>query len=399
MGKKRKSVYPGVEPRNSSIRIHFTYRGVRCRETLKIPPIPANEKYASNLLGKIKFEIAQGCFDYGAHFPESSKATWGSSRKARTLADVADTWKKTLTVAESTQKAYLKYLKNHILPSFGSRLIDTISLSELKVWRASLTARYKPKTVNQIQLIIRAIFALAHGDGVIDADPTAHLKNVRNPRVSDADPFTPEELASLLEAALKRDEQLANMLDLWWITGLRPSELIALQWQDIDWTSRRIHIRRANVDNQETHGKSMHERFVDVKPRGMAALTRQKAHTFSDGQEIFLGATGKPMGDCQMLNKRVHRLFNAAGVRARKPYQFRHTFASMMLSSGERPFYVARQMGHGSLMMLERHYAKWMDGAQAWDSFDDAIQSVEDNLGQIWAILGQFWAKKCPVRD
>lgn len=80
---------------------------------------------------------------------------------------------------------------------------------------------------------------------------------------------------------------------------------------------------------------------------------------------------------CQMLNKRVHRLYKMTGVRSRKPYQFRHTYASLMLSSGARPFYVAKQMGHTSLTMLERHYSKWMEGALEWDSFADAISAVE----------------------
>ena len=82
-----------------------------------------------------------------------------------------------------------------------------------------------------------------------------------------------------------------------------------------------------------------------------------------------------------MLNKRVHRLYKMTGVRSRKPYQFRHTYASMMLSSGECPFYVAKQMSHTSLTMLERHYSKWMEGALEWDGLSGAVQAVVDNLG------------------
>ena len=48
----------------SSILIYFTYRGVQCRERLKLPPTNANLNYAANLRGEILNKIALGTFDY-----------------------------------------------------------------------------------------------------------------------------------------------------------------------------------------------------------------------------------------------------------------------------------------------------------------------------------------------
>lgn len=52
-----------------------------------------------------------------------------------------------------------------------------------------------------------------------------------------------------------------------------------------------------------------------------------------------------------------------AGVRYRRPYQTRHTYASMMLSAGEHPMWVARQMGHSDWTMIARVYGRWMPSA------------------------------------
>ena len=49
-----------------------------------------------------------------------------------------------------------------------------------------------------------------------------------------------------------------------------------------------------------------------------------------------------------------------AGVRYRRPYQTRHTYASMMLSAGEHPMWVAGQMGHSDWTMIARVYGRWM---------------------------------------
>ncbi|MFF6745824.1 site-specific integrase, partial [Pseudomonas aeruginosa] len=52
-----------------------------------------------------------------------------------------------------------------------------------------------------------------------------------------------------------------------------------------------------------------------------------------------------------------------ASVRYRRPYQTRHTYASMMLSAGEHPMWVAQQMGHSDWTMIARVYGRWMPGA------------------------------------
>jgi len=54
-----------------------------------------------------------------------------------------------------------------------------------------------------------------------------------------------------------------------------------------------------------------------------------------------------------------------AGVRYRYPYQTRHTYASMMLSAGEHPMWVAKQMGHRDWTMIARRYGRWMPDADA----------------------------------
>jgi integrase len=50
------------------------------------------------------------------------------------------------------------------------------------------------------------------------------------------------------------------------------------------------------------------------------------------------------------------------GIRYRRPYQMRHTNASMRLTAGQTVGYAAAQMGHSPEMFVKR-YAKWIDGA------------------------------------
>ena len=49
-----------------------------------------------------------------------------------------------------------------------------------------------------------------------------------------------------------------------------------------------------------------------------------------------------------------------ANVKYRTPYQTRHTFASMLLSRGENPLWVANQMGHKDWGMIRKTYGRWI---------------------------------------
>ena len=72
---------PGVRVRTTqSIEIDFYYRGVRCRERLKLAPNTANRRYASRLKAEIEGRIARGKFNYAEFFPDSPRAQTLSRR-------------------------------------------------------------------------------------------------------------------------------------------------------------------------------------------------------------------------------------------------------------------------------------------------------------------------------
>ena len=67
-----KTNYPGITTNTKSIRIDFSYKGKRHRETLSIPPTSKNIKHAAHFLEEIKFAIAFNRFSY-AHFFSNNK--------------------------------------------------------------------------------------------------------------------------------------------------------------------------------------------------------------------------------------------------------------------------------------------------------------------------------------
>jgi integrase len=78
----------------SSIEISFEYRGVRCRERLKLVANVANLKFATNLKARVEHDIAIGSFDYSQHFPRSKKARALSKNPAQivTVGELLTEW-------------------------------------------------------------------------------------------------------------------------------------------------------------------------------------------------------------------------------------------------------------------------------------------------------------------
>src|SRR3954470_612369 len=90
MGRGRKG--GGVEIRPKSLRLHFTWNGNRCRETLDMPPTPVNAKYAARLVAEIKLRIETGTFRYTDYFPNSVRATCQPAARYRTVREYGEMW-------------------------------------------------------------------------------------------------------------------------------------------------------------------------------------------------------------------------------------------------------------------------------------------------------------------
>jgi len=112
-------------------------------------------------------------------------------------------------------------------------------------------------------------------------------------------------------------------------------------------------------------------RDVDLLEPTLAILQRQKAKTFLkrddgfDSHPIFENpVTGKSWHDERSQRDHYWKpALRSLGIRMRRAYQTRHTYATTALMSGVNPAYIARQMGHRSAKLLFEVYSKWIDMA------------------------------------
>lgn len=364
---------PGIEVRDwgngqTTMRIHFQYRGMRCRETLNLLATANNLKYAANLRGEIRNAIARGTFNYATYFPDSPIALKFGYKPPSdmTIGAMLDDYLQQVerTLEYSTFKGYRDKVRRYLMPTFKNIPIRELTAALIREWVKKL--KLTTKTVRNIIIPLRSVIETALVDEIIDKNPLDKiiLTKLLDRKTSKSDyvvdPFDRKEIEAILDCA---EGQVKNLFQFAFFTGLRTSELIALEWGDIDWVHGQVRVSRAEVYGRvKTTKTAAGERNVLLLPPALEALKAQKVHTFMEGKRVFHYPLTNVSWDSpfQIRHQAWLPVLRRAGVRYRNPYQTRHTYASMLLSKGENIMWVARQMGHANTEMVMKTYGKWI---------------------------------------
>ncbi len=322
---------------------------MQCKETLSVvdPSKKGDQRCAFNLKAEIEGAIARQTFQYEEYFPESKRVRLFSHANSQmTIRELIEEWLQDIerTHPHSTYRCYRKSCNTHLLPQLGDiRARDLTPLG--------------------------AVLDRALNDDITDRNPLDKIKVSklvdRNQAKTDyeVDPFTSKEISKVLESALTYDPRIRNLLKFAFFSGLRTSELFGLQWGDVDWELREVHIQRAVVERKlkETKTRSSNRKVL-LLPAACDPLKHQKQFSFVGSDYIFvrLDDTG-PFVEYEHLERPWKHILKTAKVRYRNPYQSRHTCASQLLSGGENPSFVAQQMGHKSREMITRRYGRWVE--------------------------------------
>lgn len=364
-------VYDGVAAASdTSIEITFTYRRVRCRERLKLKPTPANLKRASQHRAAVLDAIVKGTFNYAATFPDSPRRLQFAERPGEviTVERYLEGWIKQRKnqLKASTWRDYRKIV-TIVIAQFGTLNLTELKRPALKDWLSAMDCGNK--RLANIQSPLRQALHDAVMDELLETNPM-HEWTYKNKDIikedDDVDPFSIEEEGLILKQFI---DQVRNMFQFFFWTGLRTSELAALRWSDIDWQRGEFKVNRAKTqaaNEAEVPKTEPSRRTVKLLPPAMEALVAQKVHTYLAGQEVFHDPrTNAPWAGDQPIREGFWvPALRRAKVRYRRPYQTRHTYASRMLTAGESPMWVAAQMGHSDWGMIRRVYGKWIPDAQ-----------------------------------
>lgn len=372
----------------------FRYRGQRCREQTALDDTPANRKRMQQVLDRVEAEITLGTFEYGRYFPESPNAARFGVVRAQAVtatplfSEFAQVWMEEMKVqwrrshAETVDLTVTK----HLLPVFGEKEVGHITKADILNFRSTLakvTGRKKETLsstrINHIMAPLRMILNEA-ANRYDFSSPYHGIKSLRVPR-SDVEPFTLDEVKLILERVRADFRQYYTVR---FFTGMRTGEIDGLQWQYVDFERRQILVRQSWVRGELTYTKNDGSfRTIDMSQLVHDALIEQRKAT---GEQPFVFCTrdGTPLSHSNVTSRVWYPLLRHLELRKRRPYQTRHTAATLWLAAGESPEWIARQMGHTTTEMLFRVYSRYVPNLTRKDgsAFERLLRSNFDIQGE-----------------
>lgn len=287
----------------------------------------------------------------------------------------ADQWLATVVEPSCRKRTYHDYhsvLDRYIRPHLATVPLRRLRAAGIRAWIAELRAAgLGSRTVRQAHEVCRNMLEAAVRDGLIVDNPArSSLVRKALPAREQKDRHTigAEDLARFLEAV--NDDPLAPYWLIFLFAGTRPEETLALRWRDISGDTIRIErvlVDRAGIElHFESPKSAMSRRAVVVPPVVTDALkehrTRQLERRLAAGPDwkdedlVFPNESGGARRQ-STLRAAWRSLLERAELPSMRPYDLRHSCASLLLAAGENIKTIQERLGHADVSMTLRTYA------------------------------------------
>ena len=341
-----KVISPGVRIRGNSIEIDIRVSGIRLRKVLPLNPNKKRDRdEAIDIRHAIRRELKTSDNpDVSKHFTKSKIAIekFGSERP-KTLNDAIERWletKKNGAVRKKTFETYCGRIKFHISKEIGLKMLRHVTDEHVSLWITN--KNLNPKTKNELLSIIRQTFKMAKKNKWIVENIMDDFDSFKLSRKKPK-PFTLKEMESIY---FHSEKELEPIIKFWAWVGPRTGEIFALRWIDINFEKQWIRITNTIAEDdleEETEERTKTDsstRKVKLFSPALEALKAQKKYT-GNNEFVFINPETGTLWNSTIFQYRWRKILTKASVKYRRPYNLRHTYASVMLSAGESPEWVS----------------------------------------------------------
>lgn len=330
-----------------------------------------------------------------------------------TLGEWLDLWLEVYmqhSLKQSTYNSYDSYAKNHFKPALGSIQLEALTPRMLQQFYNFKMERegLSPKTIRNLNLYLHKALGQAQKEGLIFTNPATGVNLPRSQRPQ-IEILTRDEQARLVQASFQHRYGVFIRLVL--LTGIRLGELLGLRWEDIDFRTNMLYIRRAlnrlqkqNLPENYTGPKTeivIQEPKTENSIRSIPLLPQlvQDLLNWRQIQENDRKAAGErylnrgmivtnPLGgyiEPRTFSDYYHQILDMAGLQHFTFHALRHTFASRALEQGMDEKTLSVLLGHYSVAFTLDTYAhvltdhKW-EGISLMEELYSIHQVVPQNL-------------------
>lgn len=279
-----------------------------------------------------------------------------------TIKDLAERWLPTLTQSQATQDSYRQKVDRYIIPGMGAWRLWEATTGRCEAFLRTLQ-QSAPAMASQSRVVLSLMMGLAVRYDILESNPVREVMMVSAEK-KQVSALTPEQVQELRyhirdwAAGKPHRGATVDAMEIFLATGLRPGELLALQFSDVDWSAGTVAVtgtvKRDSVNglHRQAFPKSESGKRVLTLPMfGIEILRRRKAA--ENGDLIFPNRDGNPMEPANF--RRLWREARGELWAQVKPSSFRKAVATMIeRESGS--LIASRQLGHSSDAITKKHY-------------------------------------------
>jgi integrase len=273
-------------------------------------------------------------------------------------------------LAPRTREVYSWAYDGHVAPTLGHLALHAITPPVVARWQAALIAKgVGADTIEKARGVLSGVLQTAVEAGTITVNAVRAVKAPRRTAREEVRPLAPVSVEALRSKLGPRDAMMVSVLAY---AGLRPGELRELRWGHVGKRTLTVNAaktrKRRSVRLLEALAQDLREwRLVSGRPADDAPVFPRPSDGGVMSAKTFNVWRGEVFGPA--LTK--------AGLGPARPYDLRHSFASLLAHEGRSVVYIAQQLGHSAAVSLRtyQHVLDELEGAPTI-SAEEAIRQA-----------------------
>ena len=254
-------------------------------------------------------------------------------------------------------------IRTRVLPALGTLKVRDITFSNIDALHRKVTQLGTPIRANRVLGLLSKAFSLSIKWRWRTDNPCKGVE--RNPETKRHRYLSGAELAALTGALAEHpDQQAADIVRLLLLTGARRGEVLSAKWEDLDLEAG-VWSKPASATKQ----KRLHVVPLSAPARQLLSTLRSSA---GEGVYVFPGRGG---GHRESVHRAWQQLCKSARISGARLHDLRHTYASLLVSSGLSLPVIGALLGHTQPSTTAR-YSHLMD---------DPLRAATETVGAIIA--------------